>query len=90
MNILGRSEWIQVDLRKPTRVVAVVTQGINYPGTEQHRITGFKISYGNSTNSLQVIQSRNDADLVNFIDLLSTVCFNSFSNKLIFFKKLAA
>ena len=64
--ILGLDEWIQVDLRNPTRVVAVVTQGINYDGNEQEWVTSYKISYGNSTTSLQVIQNESGSDLVSF------------------------
>ena len=64
--ILGLGEWIQVDLRNPTRVVAVVTQGLNYPGTVEEWVTSYKISYGNSTTSLQVIQNESGSDLVSF------------------------
>ena len=64
--ILGLGEWIQVDLRNPTRVVAVITQGLNYPGTVEEWVTSYKISYGNSTTSLQVIQSDIGSDLVSF------------------------
>ena len=64
MNYLGRGQWIQVDLRTPTRVVAVITQGLNYGGTAEHWVTSFKISYGNTTNSMQVMQNRNGSDNV--------------------------
>ena len=64
--ISGLGEWIQVDLRNPTRVVAVVTQGLNYPGIVRHWVTSYKISYGNSTTSLQVIQNESGSDLVSF------------------------
>ena len=64
--ISGLGEWIQVDLRNPTRVVAVVTQGLNYPGSAQDWLASFKISYGNSTTSLQVIQNESGSDLVSF------------------------
>ena len=62
--ISGLGEWIQVDLRNPTRVVAVVTQGLNYPGNGQEWVTSYKISYGNSTTSLQVIHNESGSDLV--------------------------
>ena len=55
-----------MDLRNPTRVVAVVTQGVHSPGSEQQWVTSYKISYGNSTTSLQVIQDESGSDLVSF------------------------
>ena len=61
--ISGLGEWIQVDLKNPTQVVAVVTQGI---GDYGDWITSYKISSGNSTTSLQVIQSESGSDLVSF------------------------
>ena len=67
--ILGLGEWIQVDLRNPTRVVAVVTQGFNYPGIVRNWVTSYKISYGNSTTSLQVVQNESGSDLVSFCPL---------------------
>ena len=69
----GRGQWIQVDLRTSTRVLAVVTQGLNYPGVEQEWVTGYKISYGNSTTSLQVIQNESGSDLVSLFDLSLTL-----------------
>ena len=62
--ILGLGEWIQVDLRSPTRVVAVVTQGLNSPGNAPFWVTSYKIFYGNSTTSLQVIQNESGSNLV--------------------------
>ena len=59
-------EWIQVDLNKPTRLVAVVTQGLNYPGSAQYYVTSYKISFGNSTNAMQVIVGDDGSDLVSF------------------------
>ena len=64
--ILGLGEWIQVDLRNPTRVIAVVTQGFNDPGSRQFWVTSYKISYGNCTTSLQVIQNESGSNLVSF------------------------
>ena len=54
-------EWIQVDLKKPTRVVAVVTQGGMYQG---YRTTSYKISFGNSTDAMQIIEENDGSDLV--------------------------
>ena len=62
--ISGLGEWIQVDLRNPTRVVAVVTQGLNYPGSVEGWLTSYKISYGNSKTSLQIIQNESGSDLM--------------------------
>ena len=53
----GLGEWIQVDLRNPTCVVAVVTQGLNYPGSAQDWLASYKIYYGISTTFLQVVQN---------------------------------
>ena len=61
---LGRGQWIQVDLNSPTRIVAVITQGENYPGGIARWVTSFKISYGNTTNSMQAIQNENGSDNV--------------------------
>ena len=55
-----------MDLRNPTRVVAVVTQGLNYSGNAYFSVTSYKISCGNSTTSLQVIQNESGPDLVSF------------------------
>ena len=57
-----------MDLRNPTRVVAVVTQGLNYHGSAQEWVTSYKISYGNSTTSLQVIQTESGYDRVSLLD----------------------
>ena len=57
-------EWIQIDLKKATRVVAVVTQGLNYPGTAKYWTTSYKISFGNSTDAMQTIKQNNGSDLV--------------------------
>ena len=53
-------EWIQIDLDIPTRVVAVVTQGRS---ERDHRVTSYKIQYGNCTDDLQTVQ-RNNSDEV--------------------------
>ena len=65
----GRNQWIQVDLRKPTRVVAVVTQGRHGPYIYAHPqwVTGYKISYSNSTSSFQAIQNSDGSDLVSLL-----------------------
>ncbi|XP_076820978.1 lactadherin-like [Clavelina lepadiformis] len=52
-------EWLQVDLRTPTTVTGVVTQGGG-----AWWMTSFKISFGNSTNQLQVIQDVDGNDMV--------------------------
>ena len=67
--ILGRGEWIQVDLRNPTRVVAVVTQGLNWITSYDEWVTSYKISYGNTTTFLQVIQNESGSDLVSLCSL---------------------
>ena len=62
-------EWIQVDLKKPTRVVAVVTQGCNEPANYQQWITSFKISFGNSADAMQIIKQEDGSDLVGVFNL---------------------
>ncbi|XP_076819656.1 retinoschisin-like [Clavelina lepadiformis] len=52
-------EWLQVDLRTPTTVTGVVTQG-NFG----YWVTSFKISFGNSTNQLQTIQDVDGNDMI--------------------------
>ena len=57
-------EWIQIDLKKATRVVAVITQGLNFPGGSKEWTTSYKISFGNSTDAMQTIKQDNGSDLV--------------------------
>ncbi|CAK8671087.1 unnamed protein product [Clavelina lepadiformis] len=52
-------EWHQADLRTPTTVTGVVTQG-----SVGWRVTSFKISFGNSNNHLQVIQDVDGNDMI--------------------------
>ncbi|CAK8683935.1 retinoschisin-like [Clavelina lepadiformis] len=54
-------QWIQVDLKMPTYLTAVVTQG--RPNYDEW-LTSFKISYGNSTNALRIVKDRNGNDLI--------------------------
>ena len=57
-------QWLQVDLRNPVQVVAVVTQGLSYSGPSVHYVRSYKISYCNNTNTQQFIRGGNGADLV--------------------------
>ncbi|CAK8671067.1 unnamed protein product [Clavelina lepadiformis] len=58
-------EWLQVDLRTPTRVTGVVTQGRGViQGERGWRVTSFKISFGDSINQLQVIQDVDGNDMI--------------------------
>ncbi|XP_076819962.1 lactadherin-like [Clavelina lepadiformis] len=52
-------EWLQVDLRTPARVTGVVTQG-----GASWWVKSFKISFGNSTEQLQVIQDVDGNDVI--------------------------
>ncbi|CAK8680029.1 unnamed protein product [Clavelina lepadiformis] len=54
-------DWIQVDFKKPTFVTGIVTQG--RPQNSNQWVTSYKISYGNSTNQMQVIRERG-SDLI--------------------------
>ena len=60
-----------MDLRKSTRVVAVVTQGRHGPYIYAHSqwVTGYKISYSNSasSSSFQAIQNSDGSDLVSLL-----------------------
>ena len=53
--------WIQVDFNTPTFITGIVTQG--RPQGSPQWVTSYKISYGNSTNQMRVIQE-NGSDLV--------------------------
>ncbi|XP_076817821.1 retinoschisin-like [Clavelina lepadiformis] len=60
LRLTTSGEWIQVDLRTPAAVTGVVTQGrSDYDGW----VTSYKVSYGNSTNQMHVMQ-QNRRDLV--------------------------
>ncbi|XP_076824810.1 lactadherin-like [Clavelina lepadiformis] len=48
------SAWIQVDLKVPTTLTGVITQG--RPSGNDYWVTSYKISYGNSTSNMQTIQ----------------------------------
>ena len=61
-------EWIQVDLKKPTRVIAVVTQGRNDPSNYEQWTTSYKISFGNSSDAMQIIKQEDRSDLVRVIN----------------------
>ncbi|CAK8680063.1 unnamed protein product [Clavelina lepadiformis] len=54
-------DWIQVDLKVPTFVTAVITQG--RPLDLEQWVTSYKIAHGNSTESLQIIQE-NGSDVI--------------------------
>ncbi|CAK8680043.1 lactadherin-like [Clavelina lepadiformis] len=49
-------DWIQIDLRAPTLLTGVVSQGRPVGDTLEQWVTSYKISYGNSTDNLQTIQ----------------------------------
>ncbi|CAK8680034.1 unnamed protein product [Clavelina lepadiformis] len=53
--------WIQVDFKTPTFITGIVTQG--RPQSAPQWVTSYKISYGNSTNQMRVIQE-NGSDLI--------------------------
>ncbi|CAK8680121.1 lactadherin-like [Clavelina lepadiformis] len=60
-NLHTAGEWIQVDLRTPTFVTGVVTQGRSNYDCDCW-VTSFKIAYGNSTDHLRSMQ-QNGLDL---------------------------
>ncbi|CAK8680046.1 unnamed protein product [Clavelina lepadiformis] len=49
-------DWIQIDLRAPTLLTGVVTQGRPVADTLEQWVTSYKVAYGNSTDNLQTIQ----------------------------------
>ena len=55
----SRDHWLQVDLRNETKVIAIVTQGWN-----SHYVKSYKISFGNTTDTLQFIQNDEGNDIV--------------------------
>ncbi|XP_076817342.1 retinoschisin-like [Clavelina lepadiformis] len=57
-----RDDWLQVDLKTSTTVVAVATQGIPYGGS--YWTTGYKIAHGFTENDLQIVQNNQGQDLI--------------------------
>ncbi|XP_076816349.1 lactadherin-like [Clavelina lepadiformis] len=56
-----RDEWLQVDLKTSTTVVAVATQGYS---TGSYLTTSYKIAHGFTENDLQIIQNNQGQDLI--------------------------
>ncbi|XP_076817338.1 retinoschisin-like [Clavelina lepadiformis] len=56
-----RDEWLQVDLKTSTTVVAVATQGFSYGS---YWTTSYKIAHGFTENDLQIIQNNEGQDLI--------------------------
>lgn len=54
-------EWLQVDLKTPTTVTGVVTQG--RPDSSKW-VTSFKVAFGNFTDHLKMIQDFDEEDVV--------------------------
>ena len=67
-----RDEWLQVDLKSSTTVVAVATQG-HSPGA--YWTTSYKIAHGFTENDLQIIQNNQGQDLVSSFLWLLNDCF---------------
>ncbi|XP_078495560.1 lactadherin-like isoform X2 [Ciona intestinalis] len=59
---LSPGNWIQVDLKSPTLLTGVVTQG--RPERHLQWVTSYKIAYGMNQTSFQTIQSSNGNDLI--------------------------
>ncbi|CAK8692632.1 unnamed protein product [Clavelina lepadiformis] len=56
-----RDDWLQVDLKTSTTVVAVATQGYSYGSSWT---TSYKIAHGFTENDLQIIQNNQGRDLI--------------------------
>ncbi|CAK8692661.1 unnamed protein product [Clavelina lepadiformis] len=54
-------DWLQVDLKKNTTVVAVASQG---SASGSHYVRSYKIAYGFAPNALQIIKDSNGEDLI--------------------------
>ncbi|CAK8675705.1 unnamed protein product [Clavelina lepadiformis] len=54
-------DWLQVDLKETTTLVAIITQGF-YGGSIW--VTSYKVSYGLSEDDMQVIQDDTEGDLI--------------------------
>ena len=67
-----RDEWLQVDLKTSTTVVAVATQGYSY---SSYWTTSYKIAHGFTENDLQIIQNNEGQDLVSSFLWLLNDCF---------------
>ncbi|XP_078481967.1 lactadherin-like [Ciona intestinalis] len=64
--VVSAGNWIQVDLKSPTLITGVVTQG--RPGGhivwDQQWVTSYKIAYGINQTSFQTIQNSDGNDLI--------------------------
>ena len=77
----GRSgEWLQVDLKAPTKITGVITQG---SGKNTQYVQTFKVAYGNSSVS-NIIQNGDSQDTVLYTSIISVI----FLHTVIFFGNL--
>ena len=76
-------DWLQVDLKHPTLLVAVVTQG-DYDYA--YWVTQYKISYSNTTKNFQYIIFNNGSELVSNISDIA-LYYMSFVTSALFFNQ---
>ena len=57
-------EWLQVDFLQPKYLTAIVTQGRFDVQNGMQYATTFKVSYGNSTDQMLIIQGENGNEKV--------------------------
>ena len=63
----GRGEWLQVDLRQPTFVTGIVTQGRFEDTWGVQLVRSYKITFANQTNAFQYVTDKMGQDMVRTI-----------------------
>ena len=62
-----RGEWLQVDLRQPTFVTGIVTQGRFEDTAAGQLVTSYKITFANQTNAFQYVTDKMGYNMVRTI-----------------------
>ena len=62
-----RGEWLQVDLRQPTFVTGIVTQGRAEDTWGVQLVSSYKITFANQTNAFQYVIDMMGQDMVRAI-----------------------
>ena len=62
-----RGEWLQVDLRQPTFVTGIITQGRAEDQWRDQLVRSYKITFANQTNAFQYVTDKMGQDMVRTI-----------------------
>ena len=62
-----RGEWLQVDLRQPTFVTGIITQGRAEDLSREQLVRSYKIMFANQTNAFQYVTDKMGQDMVRTI-----------------------